>query len=31
MEDYKELRIEADTFDKLRRDTDIVLQRRLEP
>lgn len=24
MEDYKELRIEADTFDKLRRDADIV-------
>ena len=29
MEDYKELRIEADTFDKLRRDADIVLQRAL--
>ena len=29
MSDYKELRIEADTFDKLRRDTDIVLQRAL--
>lgn len=29
MEDYKELRIEADTFDKLRRDANIVLQRLL--
>ena len=29
MEDYKELRIEADTFDKLRSDADIVLQRAL--
>lgn len=29
MEDCKELRIEADTFEKLRRDADIVLQRAL--
>lgn len=29
MNDYKELRIEAETFDKLRRDADIVLQRAL--
>lgn len=29
MGDYKELRIEAETFDKLRRDADIVLQRAL--
>lgn len=29
MNDCKELRIEADTFDKLRRDADIVLQRAL--
>lgn len=29
MEDCKELRIEADTFDKLRRDTNIVLQKAL--
>lgn len=29
MEDCKELRIEADTFDKLRRDANIVLQRAL--
>lgn len=27
MNDCKELRIEAETFDKLRRDADIVLQR----
>lgn len=26
MQDCKELRIEAETFDKLRRDADIVLQ-----
>ena len=29
MEDCKELRIESDTFEKLRRDADIVLQRAL--
>lgn len=29
MQDCKELRIEAETFDKLRRDADIVLQRAL--
>ena len=29
MNDCKELRIEAETFDKLRRDADIVLQRAL--
>lgn len=29
MNDCKELRIEAETFDKLRRDADIVLQRTL--
>lgn len=29
MNDYKELRIEAETFEKLRRDTDMVLQRAL--
>ena len=29
MEDCKELRIEADTFEKLRRDTNIVLQKAL--
>ena len=29
MEECKELRIEAETFDKLRRDADIVLQRAL--
>lgn len=29
MNDCKELRIEADTFDKLRRDADIVLQKAL--
>ena len=29
MEDCKELRIEADTFEKMRRDADIVLQRAL--
>lgn len=29
MEDCKELRIEAETFDKLRRDTNIVLQKAL--
>lgn len=29
MEDCKELRIEADTFEKLRRDANIVLQRAL--
>lgn len=29
MNDCKELRIEADTFDRLRRDADIVLQRAL--
>lgn len=29
MNDYKELRIETETFDKLRRDADIVLQRAL--
>ncbi len=29
MEDCEELRIEADTFEKLRRDADIVLQRAL--
>lgn len=29
MEDYRELKLEADTFDKLRRDTNIVLQKAL--
>ena len=29
MEDCKELRIEADTFEKLRRDANNVLQRAL--
>ena len=31
MEDYKELRIEADTFDKLRRDADLSLIHISEP
>lgn len=31
MEDYKELRIEADTFDKLRRDAALYCRGRLEP